>query len=78
MLNSIYQWAVKAISNITTEQWKAVLSYVKQIASREMAGEDKRAWVIDKLKNLGITGARANFLIEAAVMLSKRLGIITQ
>lgn len=78
MLNSIYQWAVKAISNITAEQWKAVLSYVKQIASREMTGEDKRAWVIDKLKNLGITGARANFLIEAAVMLSKRLGIITQ
>jgi inactivated superfamily I helicase len=67
MLASIFQWAVKAISHISSDQWATILDRVLESVTKASDGEARRAWVLDKIKALGVTGSIANFLVEAAV-----------
>lgn len=76
MIHRIFEWAVKAIAHISADQWKGVTDYVLQAVGKATAGVDKRAWVLDKMNNLGIRGAVANFVVEAAVILLKQRNMI--
>lgn len=75
-MNSIITWVIKVLSGVNSAEWKAVLDFVLLAASKELTNESKRAWVLDKLQNLGLKGSTANFLIEAALKFLKRTGRI--
>lgn len=73
-MNTLIQWAIRALAGINSTQWKAVLDYVIAAEARITQGVDKKAWVLDKLNNIGIGGSLANFLAEAAVQFLKKHG----
>lgn len=72
-MNSLISWVIKILGGVTTEQWNAVLQFVLAAADKFVSSEDKKKWVVDALEKLGISGSRANFLVEAAVALLKRM-----
>lgn len=76
MLNSIFQWAVRAIAGISKEQWAQILEYVVVAMTKSDTSEGKRAWVLDMLNNLGIKGSIANFLVESSVTYLKKIGAL--
>lgn len=75
-MNSLLTWAIRILAGINSAEWKAVLDFVYLAAQKELTNENKRAWVLDKLQNLGLQGGTANFLVEAAVKFLKRKGDI--
>jgi hypothetical protein len=76
MTNSLIQWALRILGGVTKEQWVDLLRWVATYAEKQLTGEQKRAHVLALLKSIGITGSRANGLIEMAVMWLKRIGEI--
>lgn len=75
-MNTLITWVIRYLGGITSAQWKTVLEYVRIAADKIAEGADKRTWVLDKMRNIGITGSVANFLVEAAVTYVKRLNLI--
>lgn len=66
-MKAIAQWIIKLLGGVSSSQWSAALQYVIAAEERITAGVDKKAWVIDKLKNVGVTGSSANFITESAL-----------
>lgn len=75
-MKTIIQWAIKTLGGISSTQWSAVLQYVIAAEERITSGVDKRAWVLDKLKNVGVTGWTANFITEAALGFLRKYNMI--
>lgn len=75
-MKSLVSFIIRYLSNVSSSQWKQVLEYVMNAENKITVGADKRAWVVDKLKNIGITGWVANFLVESAVAFLKKQGLI--
>lgn len=75
-MKTLIQWVIRLLGNISADQWRAALQYVIAAEERITSGVDKRAWVLDKLKNVGVTGRAANFIVEAAVSWLERNGEI--
>lgn len=73
-MNFLLQWFIRSLGSINATQWQAALQYVIAAEERITAGEDKRAWVLDKLRNVGVTGRYANLATEMALAWLKRTG----
>lgn len=73
-MNTLIVWAIRLLADISSTEWGAVLQFVIAAEERITEGTDKKAWVLDKLQNLGIKGSVANFLVESGVAYLKRLG----
>jgi hypothetical protein len=76
MKNSIIEWVIRLLGGITKDQWKRVVQYVAEKALTNLTNEQKRADVVEQLGRIGITGSRANWLVETAVTWLKRVGQI--
>lgn len=75
-MNTLISFILKWLAGVSASQWKAALDYVLIAASKLSEGDHKRAWVIDKLQNVGVTGWIANLLTEVAVAYSKKQKLI--
>lgn len=73
-MNFLIQLAIRLLAGITSAEWEALLQYVIAAEEKLTEGVDKKAWVLDKLQNLGIKGSVANFLVEAGLAWLKRIG----
>lgn len=71
-MNALISWVIRTLGGITSAQWKAVLDFVLAAAGKHLTGEQKKAWVLESLAKLGISGSTANFLVEAALKFLKR------
>lgn len=77
-MNSIITWVIRYLGGVSSAEWKQVLEFVIIAADKITAGVDKKEWVLNKMKSLGIGGAVANFLIEAAVTFLRKQGRIEE
>ena len=75
-MNTLISLLLRYLGNVSASQWKAALDYVLAAAAKISEGDDKRMWVIDKLRNVGVTGWIANLLTEVAVAYQKKRGVI--
>lgn len=75
-MNFLLQWFIQKLGSLNATQWQAALQYVIAAEERITEPEAKRAWVLDKLRNVGVTGRYANLATEAALAWLKREGKI--
>ena len=73
-MSSLYTWVLRLIGGLNSTQWQAVLQFVLAAEERITEGVDKRAWVIDKLQNVGVTGRWANYAVEVGLAWLERQG----
>lgn len=76
MTDRIILWAIRALGGVTKEQFNTALSFVVGVAYKHLTSEQKKAGVLEMLKNIGIEGATANWLLETALKWAKRVGKI--
>ncbi len=75
-MKTLFQWAIKSLGSINSTQWQAALQFVIAAEEKITDPDAKKAWVLDKLRNVGVTGRYANFATEAALAWLKRTGQI--
>lgn len=77
-MSTVIRWIINYLAGISSEQWRELLRFIILAEEKATEGIDKKAWVLDKLNNLGIRGHFANLAVEYALAWLKKQGEITR
>lgn len=77
-MSAIIRWVINYLAGIDSSTWRMILQYIIAAEEKATEGMDKKAWVLDKLKNLGIKGSWANLAVEYALAWLKKQGTVNR
>lgn len=72
LITTLMRW----LSGISSTQWQAALKWVMELDESELPGLAKLQEVLARLSAIGLSGSKANFLVELAVQYAKKKGWI--
>lgn len=76
-MNTLLLFVIKWLAGITAAQWEFALKQVIQYATVKITSAEKRTWVIDSLRSIGVTGWVANLLVELTHGFAKKKKLIS-